>query len=448
MSIKNNYNIRRLASLIPPKFLRKDFNWYKKIINLIKTTEEYSIQEIEEWQFLKLKNIVNYAWDNVEGYRKLWQKNGFKPSLLKSLEDVSLIPFVTKEMIRDDVDSFTNKKLSNLRYVTTGGSTGIPFGFYQQNYNNMIEWAFIINMWKRFYPNIKFNTKRVLLRGDKFDGIVKEDPMVGLYLSSYDLNLDNVKRYIEKIEKKKYDIFHVYPSAIYLMAKIMKDNNLNLNHKFKAIMFGSEPLYDYQKQVIVEVFNSKLCYWYGHSEQAILAGNYPEDDSFYCYSQYGLTEVVDNMGKNVISGTGELIGTSFWNYATPFIRYKTADYATIEGGKKNKKQLKLSKIEGRLQEFIVTRDKKLISMTAINMHDDIFDDLLQFRFVQHTIGKVIFTYLPKTNKLVNVKNIEIRLKEKLGDNVELEVQEVNKIHRTKLGKLRFLDQKLDVSKYI
>ena len=99
------------------------------------------------------------------------------------------------------------------------------------------------------------------------------------------------------------------------MAKIMRDNNLVMNHKFKAIMFGSEPLYGFQKELINEVFKTKLCYWYGHTEKSILAGNCEFDDRFHVYPQYGITEIIN----------GEMIGTSFWNYATPFIRYKTTE---------------------------------------------------------------------------------------------------------------------------
>jgi len=439
--IKNNKLVRTMYSKIQYRLRNKDYKYYLETRQLIKDTEYLSKDELEKFQFNKLQNIVNYAWENIDGYKELWEKNDFEPSKLNTLEDIRFIPFISKEILRDNIVKFTNKNLQNLQYVTTGGSTGIPFGFYEQSHNKMIEWAFIIDMWSRFYPQIKFDTKRVTLRGNKIKSTCEHDPIIGLVLSSYEINLKNVKEYIKQIEKYKYAIFHVYPSAVYLMAKVMKDNNLKLKHKFEAIMFGSEPLYDFQKELIKEVFDTKLCYWYGHTEKAILAGNCEKDDRFHIYPQYGITEVIN----------GELIGTSFWNYATPFIRYKTMDFAEV-GDERCEKcgrnyQL-LDSIDGRLQEFIVSKSKNLVSMTAINMHDDIFDELEQFRFYQDTVGKVIFNYIPKQNTKVNTDKIYKGLKEKLTDEFELELKEVTSIEKTNAGKLRFLDQKLNMKEFI
>lgn len=438
--IKSNNIVRTIFSKVPLNLRNKDYKYYLKTRKLIKETEYLSKSKLENFQFQKLKEIINYTWNNIEGYRLHWQNNGFEPSKLKSLEDINLIPYITKEILRDNLNYFSNKNLKKLQYVTTGGSTGIPFGFYQQTHNNMIELAFIHDIWSRFYSKIDLNTKKVILRGNKIDSIYKLDPISGLYISSYDINIENVKEYILLIEKYKYPIFHVYPSAIYQMAKIMKENSLKLEFRFEAIMFGSEPLYDFQKELINEVFNTKLCFWYGHSEKAILAGNCSLSDNFQIFPQYGITEVINN----------ELIGTSFWNYATPFIRYKTMDFSdgNIFNNKSGRNYQFLNKIDGRLQEFIVSKSKKLISMTAINMHNDIFDDLEQFRFYQSKIGEVVFNYIPKNNEKVNLNKIYNGIKEKLSNEFELKLNQVNNIEKTSSGKLKFLEQELNINEFM
>ena len=146
-----------------------------------------------------------------------------------------------------------------------------------------------------------------------------------------------------------------------------------------------------------------------------------------------------------------MIGTSFWNYATPLIRYKTQDFAVVDSYKcnaygKNRKLLK--SIDGRLQELVVSKTKKLISMTAINMHDEIFDDLTQFRFYQDTEGDLIFKYIAQKNVNVRESIIYSGLKNKLRDDFNLELKEVENIPKTESGKLRFLDQKLEIKKYL
>jgi len=130
--IRNNY-LARLVSSNMPVFLRKDYVHYLRTTKLIRTTEFFSSSELETWQFQHLQTIVHYAWNNIEGYQDLWKSKGFTPQQLNNPEDIELIPFVTKEILRTNIDKFTNHTLSNLQYVTTGGSTGIPFGFYQQS---------------------------------------------------------------------------------------------------------------------------------------------------------------------------------------------------------------------------------------------------------------------------------------------------------------------------
>jgi phenylacetate-CoA ligase len=87
-------------------------------------------------------------------------------------------------------------------------------------------------------------------------------------------------------------------------------------------------------------------------------------------------------------------------------------------------------------------------MTAINMHDETFDNVRQFQFYQDTPGKLILKILPNKNfSNVDLQRIYDNLKFKLGHDTELEIKLVDSIPRTKSGKLRFLDQKLEIKKW-
>jgi phenylacetate-CoA ligase len=86
-------------------------------------------------------------------------------------------------------------------------------------------------------------------------------------------------------------------------------------------------------------------------------------------------------------------------------------------------------------------------MAAINMHDDIFDEIKQFQFYQDTPGFIILKLVPKktiTNR--TIKKIEIGLSPKLGDEFKLKLQIVDKINLSPSGKFMMLDQKLQIYK--
>jgi phenylacetate-CoA ligase len=101
------------------------------------------------------------------------------------------------------------------------------------------------------------------------------------------------------------------------------------------------------------------------------------------------------------------------------------------------------RIEGRLQEFIVTATGRHISMTSINMHDDTFDDVQQFQFEQSNEGYLKFHYVPKSTwRPEAAEKIRQRLLSKLGQDVELSMSPVSSIPLTGRGKHRFLVQHL------
>jgi phenylacetate-CoA ligase len=444
--------VRQLYSLIPQEF-RINYKYYLNARKLITSTEFLSKEQLQNFQLKKMRQIVNYAWNNIDGYRDIWQKNKFHPDQIKSLEDIKRIPFVTKEILRENLDRFTNKNIKSLQYATTGGSTGIPFGFYQQAKNRMIEMAFIHDMWSRHYKDISLKTKSVILRGSKVEGIYQIDER-GLILSSYDINLKNVKKYIELIEEYRYPIFQAYASAISLMAKIMKENDLTINHKFKLITIGSEPLYDFQKMLIQGIFHTKLSHWYGHTEKTVLAGNCEKFEKFHVYPQYGITEIIKSDGDSAgVGEVGEIVGTSFWNYATPFIRYRTMDFA--EAGECSckecgRKYQLLNNIEGRLQDFVINSNKEVITLRGFFFVQDFnaFSNIRQMQIVQSKVGEIDINIIPTENfrrddEMEIIRKIESVSNHKIVANVNL----VQDISRTKTGKLRFLDQRLDTSKY-
>ncbi len=452
--MRNIQSFRYLYSKLP-FFLKRGNRHYSKTRKLIFETEKLSAKQLLEWQFHKLVQIVNYSWNNIEGYREHWLQSGFEPSKLKTLDDVNLIPFIDKDTLRDNLDVFSNKILVGTKLITTGGSTGIPFGFYEQNGNALIERAFIENSWSHFYPEVNRNTKRVVLRGDRRKNVVSYDPIIGLILSSYDLNVTNVKLYLKKINRKKYKIFHGYPSAVYIMAKIMKDNNLRLEHNFEAIMLGSEPLFNFQQNLIEEVFKTNICHWYGHTEKAVFASNCLSENRFHVYPQYGLCEIVKNNGENANVGEiGEIVGTSFWNYVTPFIRYRTMDYAKVgnEGCEKCGRNYKiLDNIVGRSQDFVVNSDKEVITLTALvfAQHFEAFQNIEKMQLEQEVIGEVIVKVIPTYQfSLKDEKEIIKKMHDASNGKISILIKRVESLEKTIVGKHKFFEQKLDVRQYL
>lgn len=91
---------------------------------------------LQEMQWRKFQELVNYAWNTIPAYRKLWEKSGFHLSQLKDFEDVLKIPVIDKDFIRDNLEDLVpvNYDRNRLSLVTTGGTTGMPMKFFIDQY--------------------------------------------------------------------------------------------------------------------------------------------------------------------------------------------------------------------------------------------------------------------------------------------------------------------------
>jgi phenylacetate-CoA ligase len=421
--------------------------YYCEWIEFLRKSERWGRQQIEEYQLGEIKRIVRYAYENCRGYRRLYDSYGVTPESIKTLEDFWEFPTVNKEMIRSNLEDFS-VKVKSRQYVTTGGSTGIPFGFYRDKIAFARELA--SKAYQYFRIGWKEGDKQLVLRGLVISSPnhVRYYPRFNeLRCSSYHLTPEWIETYRQRALEYHPQWIKCYPSSGYILAKVLKKSGKPFP-RVKGIFCASENLYSYQKKLFSEVFKARVFSHYGHYEMAALAGFCEYEDTYHVLPQYGYAELIDREGKHVTQKgrIGEIIATSFIMHATPFIRYRTSDLARLGGWECSscKRPYQIwDEIEGRLQEFIITSTGRYISMTAINMHDDIFDHVKQFQFYQEKEGQVIFRYIPTdscTDKIVST--MKKRLLVKLGDDVELIMEPTKEIPLTQRGKHTFLIQKV------
>jgi phenylacetate-CoA ligase len=425
---------------------------YRQWRSFLQKAERWPPERIRTWQTQRLRGIVRHAWDNCEGYRELYGKAGVTPNDIQDVADLHHLPCVTKQMLQNAVEAFS-VSLRGRRYIATGGSTGIPLGFYVTRTNTQIENAFIHAGWR--WTGWKPGRCTAVLRG-AFVGsraqLWEYDPYWRrLNLTSYHLAPEALPVYLEVLQRFRPDMLQAYPSACLLLADLLESCSRPVELPFQVIMLGSENLYDWQVEKFSRVFpRARLASWYGHTERTVLAPWCEHRRAFHCWPFYGLTEVLDEEGREVSEGEeGEIVGTSFHMMATPFIRYRTMDMA-VKGPPRctdcGRNFQILNHMLGRQQEVIVTAGGRYISMTAINMHDRIFDALKQFQFLQQEPGRVIFRYVAKHPPLPVDAEACIRhgLQRKLGEDMELLLQSVVEIPLTSRGKMCFLEQRLPI----
>ncbi|WP_413581358.1 hypothetical protein [Bdellovibrio sp. HCB288] len=310
---------RRLVALVPYSLrkLDKEF-WF--FYQLLQEMEKWPPDKVREYQFNKLKSLVESAYLRSSFYREKFNKAGFEPSQLCEWGDFSKVPFLTKDEVRQFSKEMVLSGIdfNSLSVGSTSGTTGKALPLYFDKNTLSREWASICYQWKRvgYLPG----DGRVELRGfiDRdVDYIYMPDERV-LRVNIARMSESNISLIVTKIVSLGYKFIHGYPSAVLKFANIL--GGAKVHFKPQAIMMASEPLYDWQIEKIDEVFDCAKIVHYGMAEKVALAA-WDGDRKYHFIPAYGIVEH-DSLNH-------EIIGTGLINQVMPLIRYRVTD--SIDG---------------------------------------------------------------------------------------------------------------------
>ncbi len=435
------------------------FSAYKKTYALLQQSRRWSREELEAYQTQALSRLLDHAYENVPYYRRVFRERSLVPGDIRTPRDLELLPFLTREGLQKNLPDLKarNYPESAFEYVTTGGSTGIPVGFYyEKGASRAREWAFMKTQWDRV--GYRFTDRCVVLRGytvgSPKDGVFWKKALFGrwLLMSSHHMTEETMPAYIDRIRQFRPRFIQGYPSTIAILARYMREHGIGPFPTVKAVLCGSENLYPWQRDLLTGTFGCRVFSWYGNSEQTVLAGECEESTHYHIFPEYGIVELIGSDGRPAEEpgAMGEVVATSLINLVCPLIRYRTMDAAVLGGGQCScgRAYPLFESVEGRLHEFIVTGDRRLISMTAVNMHSDVFDNVAQFQFYQMKEGEVLMRIVKRpgyTDR--DTERILRELGKKFEGDVDLTIRFVGKIPRTRRGKYRFLIQDLPLEEW-
>ncbi len=442
--------------------LLPSFITFKETYNFLQKSQWWSLDKIKAYQLQKLGKLLNHAYENVPYYRRVFDERRLKPKDIQDFSDLQKLPYLTKDIIRENIDDLKarNYPYNKFEYVTTSGTMSgkmKPLGFYyEKGVSRAKEWAFIKTLWDRV--GYQFQNKCVMLRGyvgktsDKSNFFKYSVFGRWLILSPFLMSDENLPIYIDKIRRFKPKYIQAFPSEIYIIAKFMKENDIDPFPSLKALLCGSENLYQWQRKLLNDVFDCRTYSWYGHAEQAVLAGGCEVSSNLHIIPEYGIVELVDSSDKIITSGNelGEIVATGFNNDIMPFIRYRTMDLAKISDidCECERNHRTITHIEGRLQEMIVTKDKKLISVTAILAaikRLESFPQLHSLQFIQERVGFLRLKIVKGAGYSKEDENeILSSIDKNFQGSLETEIEYVDHIPTSDSGKHKFLIQKLDI----
>lgn len=397
-----------------------------------------------------LAGVLALARDGTEHWGAMGLPGAIRAAEARAV--LARLPFLEKEAMRDALARYTRRDVpaSGREYLTTGGSSGIPFGFFHAPGDSHDERAFIHGVWGQlgWTPG----TPTAVFRGAFVPGSgtlwAYDRYGAELRFSGYHLTAEHVPAMFAEVERRGITYLQCYPSAAMLLARLITSGAARAPRGLRGVFLGSETVLPFQRELVERAFGVPAVVWYGHAEAAGFAYECERRAGYHVDERYGIVELVDAAGRvrTDDGAEGELVVTGLRRRVTLFLRYRTGDLATLGPDAPcgcGRPGRRLTAIHGRVQEFVVSRAGRPVSATAINMHNDLFDDVLRFQFRQEVLGRVELLLMPGPGFTeTRRRRISDEIGEKLGDGFELVVRTVDEVPLSPRGKQRFIDQRL------
>ncbi|MBQ2851030.1 MAG: hypothetical protein IJE77_11160 [Thermoguttaceae bacterium] len=393
--------------------------------------EEASPEEKRDFIFQRVRRVAEIAAREVPFYRDFYAENGFDVAELRSFEDLGKIPIVTKALLQEYELEKRSRKIAGRSATFTGGSSGEPFLFYSDKRQIGNEWAHMHWIWGRLgfgQADLKLSVALEPEAPPIFYNGLRHEVVLNIYfsreiLSAAFLNLP------KRVRKIKY--LRGYPSAFSEFLSFCETENPavldalreNLRGTFLASEFPS-PIF---RETIERTTGKPTISWYGHAERAILAPERRRAGLYEPFQSYGFCETVRDA-----DGFESLVGTAYWNFASPLIRYRVDDGVKVI--EKEDGILKSFEIlEGRIGDFLVDKNGEKFSITHLNLscRRETWELVRCVQVEQRSPGAAIFWVTPRREttseeleKAFDFQNLAL----------DCEFRVVEKPFRTKIGK--------------
>ena len=343
---------------------------------------------LAEYQTKRLRKIIRYAYDSVHYYHNEFERLGIRPSDVKTEKDLNKLPIIRKGEIRENLEQMISKDfdVSRLKMLSTSWSTGEPLLLYVTGAESEFRKA------KHLRANISCGQKLrdrwvVITAPHHFGEATRLQQMLGFYAPTPISVFTDISTQILTLQKLKPDVLDGYSSSLLILAKELEKREVGPIRP-RLIIGGAELIDDHSRHFVEEVLNAPFYDQYSSVELERMAWQCPAHQEYHMDSDAIIMQFVDKNGNEVSPGErGEIICTSLFNYAMPFIRYAIGDMGIPSDGFCTcGRTLPLMKVvEGRRDSLLLLPNGRMLTprtFTIAMNRFQFYQHIDQFRIVQ------------------------------------------------------------------
>jgi len=294
-------------------------------------------EEIYDIQTERLKQLVKYVYKNVPFYKNKFDNIGLLPEDIRTLEDIKLLPFTTKQDLRDNYPygMFAAPMEKIVRIHASSGTTGTQtvVGYTKDDIET---WSELMANTLRRYGITNNDIVQIAYGYGMFTGgLGVHYGVEHLGAAVVPISGGATEKQVLTMKKFGTTVLACTPSyALHIYDTMVKmgisPDELNL----KIGVFGAEPWSDQMRSNIEDKFRIKAYDIYGLSEVMGpgVAGECFVQNGLHINEEHFIPEIIsgDTLAPVEAGQLGELVFTTLTKQGIPLIRYRTRDISALE----------------------------------------------------------------------------------------------------------------------
>jgi phenylacetate-CoA ligase len=420
--------------------------WLDEILGRFQKTLEASERAPRalqhRYQQALLKQLVKHAYETVPFYRDRLANliDGDEIDLSRWNE----VPILTRDTIvahRDEMQSCNvPPQAGSVQEILTTGTTGKPLRIAYNQLNKVAAVAAFrrtARWWGLEIPQSA--AKIVIYVQDEGANYPAGRDTSGLSFSRvHELDmLTSPENQIEWLLRKNATYLITSPvNATALAYTITPDQALKLG--IKAVLAHGETVLPRVRELILERLGAPLIAFYSCQEVGYIATQCPVTTHYHVMAENVFVEILRDDGSPSAPGEpGQVVVTSLYNYAMPFIRYAIGDVATPgpEYCTCGMTLPVIEQIDGRTRYAFEFEDGSRVWPRLINFDVSPFVAYREFQLVQVDRKKIELRYVPNGDQSPDKAGLDAYIREKIHHSASVELVPMQALPRGPGGKL-------------
>ena len=326
--------------------------------------ETVSRDELHADQTQKIMKMVHHIYENVPFYTQAFDALGILPGDIKSIDDLSKLPFTVKGDLRVNYPKkmFAVGDEDVIRIHASSGTTGKPtvVGYTRDD----------ISLWSDLMA------RSIVCAGGTKHSVIQNALGYGLFTGGLGFHYGaerlgaqvipisggNTEKQIMIMMDFQCDMLVATPSYAMHLAEVLEEKGFGPNDiPLKFAPLGAEPWTEEMRNQIERKLGIKAVNSFGMSELIGpgVAMECLDQQGMHIWEDHFVPEIIDpDTGEVLPDGmTGELVVTAMTKECLPLLRYRTRDIARLEKSvcSCGRTMARIQRLTGRTDDMLIIR---------------------------------------------------------------------------------------------